>query len=246
MQVMRELDFRSASEPISKGATATMVNQKNMYKSVKDHWTEGQDSNECKEYFESADSKEWINTFWSKTSLFYLNYSNLKKEGNLLELACGQGRHSERFARDFRHITVCDPNETNIAITSQRLIKNETSNFNAFICNGSNLEELADKSFETIICYDAMVHFEQHIVWSYLTEFKRILKDGGQILIHHSSLSKLKLVSVLDYRKNPGMRNYLDQELLELNLAELGFRTLSKEIIQWDNNVTDALTLLTV
>jgi len=86
-----------------------------------------------------------------------------------------------------------------------------------------------------------MVHFEKETVESYIIDAYRVLKPGGQILIHYSNYDRNPSGVFTD---NPGWRNYMSREVFMGFVARTGFDVIASEVIDFSAPASDALTLL--
>jgi ubiquinone/menaquinone biosynthesis C-methylase UbiE len=162
----------------------------------------------------------------------------------VLELACGEGRHSEQIVDQVSQLILMDVNEPNIKACQHRF-----KNYNhvrAIQNNGYNLEPLATNSIDSIFCYDAMVHFEMNIIESYLKESYRVLKPNGKAIFHHSNLTDCPGNY---YQQNPHWRNFMSKELFAHLAKRSGFKVLEQVLIDWGEGAEhysnlDCITLL--
>ncbi len=191
-------------------------------------------------YFKPAESKEWIGTFWGPHSIFLQRFSQLSTS-RVLELACGMGRHTEILSKKCDEVIAVDISKANVAYTKRRLA--DRKNVKVYRNDGFRLNMVGDSDLDSVICYDAMVHFEDFVVFSYLREFARILKDNGRILIHHSNLPGEK-ASKRHYHENPAWRSPLNFDELNSKLDEFGFKIVSQDFLEWEGIPDlDCLTL---
>lgn len=102
-----------------------------------------------KEYFEEVDAKRY---YVEPHILRFADFNNWKNK-KVLELGCGIGTDSIRFAKAGALITVCDISEKSMEITKQRF-KEYNLNANFYICN---LEELTN--YIPIEKYDLIYSF---------------------------------------------------------------------------------------
>jgi SAM-dependent methyltransferase len=191
-------------------------------------------------YFKPAESKRWMETFWGPQSIFLKRFSHLSTD-RILELACGMGRHTEILSKKCNEVIAVDVSKANVDYTKRRLV--DKKNVKVYKNDGLILSMVPDSYLDSIISYDSMVHFEDFVVFYYLREFSRILKNNGKILIHHSNFS-YKEASNCHYHNNPSWRNPLDINELNSSLNELGFKIISQDFLEWDDiENLDCLTL---
>jgi ubiquinone/menaquinone biosynthesis C-methylase UbiE len=190
-------------------------------------------------YYEIAERNLW--PFWSKGSPFLRMFNTLNLI-NLVELACGHGRHAA-YIRDHYsvgHITLVDINQPNIAFCQARFANDDR--FSYLANSGSDLLPLASNFYSAVFCYDAMVHFEYDDVFSYLREIYRILLPDGRTLLHHSNNDKNPGAS---YSDNPHWRNFMSARLFAHAAMRSGFLVVEQQFIDWGGEAQlDCVTLL--
>ncbi len=190
-------------------------------------------------YFERAEESDWMDVFWNKNGVFYKMFINLDLS-NVVELACGHGRHVPMYASSAKHITLVDILEDNIRFCKERF--RNKNNISYYCNNGYNLSELADSSYTSLFSYDAMVHFEMLDIVSYLKEFYRILMPGGYALLHHSNnTSDYKAA----FKTGVAMRSYMSADIFAYFAYRNGFEIVEQKIIDWEGiKNLDCITLL--
>lgn len=181
-------------------------------------------------YYEDVETKKEIDKFWSDNSPFYRMFRELNLE-NVIELACGKGRHVPMYINKANHITLVDILSQNIEYCKKRFCDNKKI---SFYCNdGYDLRDLPTESYSALFTYDAMVHFEMLDIYSYLRDIYRILKPGGAALFHHSNNSK-------DYRENfltnKNNRNFMSKEIFAYMAYKIGFEIERQQVIDWGEN----------
>lgn len=188
-------------------------------------------------YYEAAESA--LSFFWSKESLFRKRFDLLDLE-NVVELACGHGRHVPEYVNKAKHITLVDILQKNIDFCKNRF-KN-IDNISYYVNNGYDLSELKSDSYTSLFTYDSMVHFELLDIFSYLKETFRILKNGGMALFHHSNNTSDYKVS---FSNGIEGRNYMSKDLFAYLVHRAGLIVMDQELT-WYNNGTyiDCLTLV--
>lgn len=202
--------------------------------------------NECAEfhdncmenYYEEAEEASSLNIFWGETSPFKKMFDSMDIT-NVVELACGRGRHVPNYIDQAETIVLVDILEKNIAFCENRFQGDEKIKY--YINSGHDLEKIKDDSITAIFSYDAMVHFESIDVYYYLKEAFRILKHGGMALFHHSNNDK-------DYRttflSGECGRNYMSMSLFAHFANRAGFSVVNQVEYPWNERVTDGITLL--
>lgn len=177
-------------------------------------------------YFEEAESDGSLKTFWSDDSEFYEMFKNLNLE-NIIELAVGRGRHVQKYEKNASNITLVDILEKNINYCKNRF--KDKTNISYYKNNGFNLEELASDTYTSLFTYDAMVHFEMMDINEYLIDIKRVLKQDGFALFHHSNNNDYKASFV----NAQGGRNFMSKELFAHLAYRAGFEVVEQRVIDW-------------
>lgn len=189
-------------------------------------------------YFDEAESDDSINVFWGENSPFYEQFKQLDLK-NIIELACGRGRHVLHYMHEAGQITLVDVLDENINFCKERF-KDET-NIEYYCNNGYNLSELESDKYTALFCYDAMVHFEMMDIYEYLKDIYRVLVDGGKVLIHHSNNAN-------DYKASfanaPHGRSFMSKDIFAYLAYRCGFKVLKQKEIDWGIEKLDCITLL--
>jgi SAM-dependent methyltransferase len=225
-------------EKVKRYIAVKFGNSKNQTKRIISFWEkDGVDF----EYFEKADSNEWLQVFWSADAMAKKLMNNLDKS-SLLEIACGTGRHSFQLIDTVKNLYLLDSSAGALALARQRFRNYENVRY---IHNpeGIGIAEtaLANESVSAVFSYDAMVHFEKECVQSYIADSWRILKHGSYALFHHSNYSANPGGT---FTQNPGWRNYMTQELFISYATTSGFSVVESHIFSFSCPDSDCLTLL--
>ena len=192
------------------------------------------------EYFEEAEHEEKIAIFWGKDTVFYKEFQKLDLT-NVVELACGRGRHVPMYKEQAGHITLVDILEKNIEFCRKRFMK-EGDKISYYCNNGYDLKELPSDTFTSLFTYDAMVHFELVDVYRYIHETFRILRKGGLALFHHSNNGKDYKASFIASKSG---RNFNSKELFAHIAYRAGFEIVNQTVIDWNGEKgLDCLTLV--
>lgn len=190
-------------------------------------------------YYKNSESEASLAIFWASDSIFYQMFCFLNLT-NVVELACGRGRHVPQYIKDASHITLVDILEKNILYCRERF-KNENK-ISYYINNGYDLQKLESENYTSLFTYDAMVHFESLDVFNYLREIYRILKKGGKALFHHSNNTEDYRVSFETGRQG---RSYMSADLFAHFADRAGLKVIQQHILNWGKDKElDCLTLV--
>lgn len=189
-------------------------------------------------YFANAESKESLDIFWSEDSDFYKMFKKLDTT-NIVELACGRGRHVPNYFNDAGMITLVDILQKNIDICKERF--GNTEKIKYYKNDGYNLRELKSDTYTSLFTYDAMVHFELIDIYEYLKDIYRILAGGGRALFHHSNNHAEYKAS---FSNTFSGRSFMSKECFAYLADRAGFNILEQKIIDWSEPNLDCITLV--
>lgn len=190
-------------------------------------------------YFETAETAKSREIFWNDNSDFYKMFSKLDLT-QVVELACGRGRHVQHYIDLAGHIILVDILDKNIEYCKERF-RNEKK-ISYYVNSGCDLKEIEDTSCSSLFTYDSMVHFESIDIYHYLLETYRILVKGGKALFHHSNNHKDYRVS---FQTDIAGRNYMSSDLFAHFADRAGFHVVQQKIIDWGGvKESDTITLL--
>lgn len=189
------------------------------------------------DYFDSAE--ETLDVFWNKDAYFRKYFDQLDLE-NVVELACGRGRHVPQYIEKAGHITLVDILEKNIEFCKERF-----KNFNKlsyYVNNGFDLRQISDESQTSLFSYDAVVHFEMLDIFNYLRETHRILRREGMALFHHSNNTESYKVS---FETGKSGRSFMSAQLFAHLCNRAGLEIIEQKVISWGNHKNlDCITLV--
>lgn len=192
-------------------------------------------------YYDDAEAWTWL--FWSEDHQFFDFFRRLDTT-NLLELACGHGRHGEyvlsHFGNRVDSFVMLDILQSNVDFCLNRIGNHKNLEI---LCNsGTGFHPVQDESITAIFCYDAMVHFHQDVVKSYLNDTYRVLAPGGMALFHHSNYS---LEPDSPFAANPHARAYMSGPLFKKYAEESGLVVVAQKVFPWGNEPgLDCLSLV--
>jgi len=175
-------------------------------------------------YYDAAEKT--LDIFWSDRTVFYKNFCKLDCI-NIVELACGHGRHVQKYLGNAKSIFLVDINQENIDFCKKRY--SGESKIKYLVNSGNNFNGIPSNSQTAIFCYDAMVHFELLDIFEYLKESNRILVDGGKILFHHSNAAFSPELGC----KGPHLRNFMSADIFAYLALRAGFVVLEQNIFSW-------------
>ncbi len=191
------------------------------------------------QYFEIAEEDGSLEFFWGRESICRDLFEKLDLE-NVVELACGRGRHVPHYIENAGHATLIDILPKNIDFCRKRF--SGMNKISYLVNNGFDFSGLPDNSFTALFTYDSMVHFELPDIASYLKETHRILRSGGKALFHHSNDDS-------DYKASfdtgTESRSFMNAKLFAHLAYRAGFEIEDQRIVDWVWPDLDCLTLVT-
>lgn len=186
-----------------------------------------------------ADAERWTFVFWDQNHAFRRRFDRLDL-GHVVELACGQGRHSAIVAPLASRLTLMDIHQENLDVCRRRLADFE--NVQLLCTNGYDYMPIESGSVTSVFCYDAMVHFSPDLVDSYLRDTFRILVPGGLGLFHHSNYDA---DPSKHYGLNPHARNRMTMGLFNELAVDAGLEVVDSTVLDWGGvRELDGLTLV--
>lgn len=190
-------------------------------------------------YFEDAESEKSLDVFWGGESPFYAYFKELDLN-NVIELACGKGRHVPYYADKSGNITLVDILDKNISFCKTRF--SDYTNIHYYCNDGFSLSDLSSDSYSALFTYDAMVHFEMMDIFHYLKDIHRVLKPGGKALFHHSNNDSDYTISFATGKQG---RNFMSKNIFAYMSHRAGFKIIAQKVIDWMGDAElDCITLL--
>ena len=180
----------------------------------------------------------------------------------ILEIAPGFGRWTE-FLMDYcDNLAVVDLSEKCIEACKERFA--DCSQITYFVNDGMSLDMIPDNSIDVIFSFDSLVHADDTIISTYISQFPRKLKQNGVAIIHHSNLGEysnyFKIESIIS--RIPILRNVLirlgiirfpmrDRSMtarkMQLYAKENGLQCISQELVTWNTErvLVDCISTIT-
>lgn len=165
----------------------------------------------------------------------------------ILEIACGYGRWTHYLKDLCNKLYALDLGEECIRYCKQRFAS--CSNIEYILNDGMSLEMIPDGSIDFVFSFDSLVHADESVLDSYMSQLPRILSNEGTVFIHHSNLfaynrkysiirkvpkleGALKLVGILD--RSLHWRDFsVDAKKVERMADKYGLHCVSQEIVNW-------------
>lgn len=194
-------------------------------------------AHQCTPYFDDAEPHmdiQWENKIWPLIKDFDFS--------NVLELAPGYGRNTERLLRYAQKIHLVDVNKICIDKCRERFA-NYKGNCKIYyhINDGKSIPDISSNSITTIYSWDSVVHFDKLVVKEYMKEFARLLAPGGKGFIHHSNYGVISQSS--DWRSHPHNRSNMTRDLFREYAESNGLVITLQKLIDWEIKDLDCISL---
>ncbi|MEQ6122339.1 class I SAM-dependent methyltransferase [Reichenbachiella sp. MALMAid0571] len=111
---------------------------------------------------------------------------------SMLEIACGHGRWTEFLINHTDKLIGVDLSPSCIEICNERFSEIDQAKF--MVNDGKSLEMIPDNSIDFVFSFDSLVHVDNDVLDSYISQLPRILKDGGNCFLHHSNLGEYSFI----------------------------------------------------
>ncbi|MCW8084108.1 class I SAM-dependent methyltransferase [Sabulicella glaciei] len=189
------------------------------------------------DYYDEAE--RFTEVFWTPSFVFRPRFEKLDLS-NVIELACGRGRHAAQCIDRCGMLSLVDVNRSNIEACRRRFAGHRNVRF--LVTPGNSLPDCPDGTFSALYCYDAMVHFELLDIVDYLRETRRVLQPGGRALLH---VSNNMSNPGGHYHQNTHWRNFGHVDIVRHLADRLGLSVLEHEVFDWSGAPNlDAVLLL--
>lgn len=138
---------------------------------------------------------------WEGYEKFFKNIEDTSDK-TALDFGCGLGRNILCYHNRFKQLDGVDLCASLLEQTAVTLKRKDINNCKLMLCNGIDLSEIPDNSYDLILSSRCLQHICVYSIrYNYLEEFYRVLKPGGKISIQ-MSYGKGKLNQVGYYRNH--------------------------------------------
>lgn len=144
-----------------------------------------------KQFYNEYGIKEWHrlerSAYHRLIYLLHIEFLNPYVGENIkvLDVGCGAGRFSIHASQKGSKVTLLDLSDTQLSIAEIKCKEFEVSdNIDGYInaCI-TDMKDIPDNSFDTVICYGAVLNYLHEKTPDSISELIRVTKDGGEILI---------------------------------------------------------------
>lgn len=132
---------------------------------------------------------EWTpSAQWKQSVIDHVMLKNIVPGRDVLEIGPGFGRWTRKLVEISRNLTVVDISEK--CIEHCKKVFGQNDNIKFYLNDGGSLESIATDSIDFVWSFDVFVHIEPIDIARYLSEFQRVLRTDGRIIIHHGIIGK--------------------------------------------------------
>jgi SAM-dependent methyltransferase len=118
------------------------------------------------------------NTVLASVEKLFLNQSF----GNLLDLGCGAGRLTIKYAEYFNQVTALEPDIERLRIARDNINSNKTKNV-AYLQAPFLKAELQDEYFDVVLCNQVIQHIDTAMIEPMMQRIFRLLKSDGIMVL---------------------------------------------------------------
>lgn len=134
---------------------------------------------------EWTESEEWKNSVISEVLR-----PRVPEGSDVLEVGPGAGRWTETLAELAGSLTLVDVSSRCIEICQDRF--GHLGRVSFHVTTGSDLSFIDDDRIDVVWSFDVFVHLGVSDIEAYISEFARVLRPGGQAVIHHAAIGGLQ------------------------------------------------------
>lgn len=133
----------------------------------------------------SSRGEEWtLSEEWKRSLIEDVLERLVSDGGSVLEIGPGGGRWSEALLARASLLVLVDVSERPLQVCRERFGAGAPVRY--IRSTGNDLPGVADRSIDAVWSFDAFVHIAPTDQAGYLSEFARVLRPGGVVIIHHA------------------------------------------------------------
>ena len=156
---------------------------------------------------DSYDSQRYLShagMFFNELEVYVVNEWTLGGRGSRgLDIPCGTGRLTISLAHRCEEVVAGDISTQMIAIAQERTSHQGVTNVTFQQVNGRKLP-FSENTFDTIICFNFLHLIPNDQKGELITEFSRVLKIGGKLIVEFNSPLYGLFLGLLRYRRRLG------------------------------------------
>lgn len=103
-------------------------------------------------------------------------------EKKVIELGCGGGYYLMNYAPRCKEYLGVDLSPVNVEIVEKQIADSGYTNASVMLGDATNLQEVADASYDVVLCLGPMYHLKREDRIDCIKECKRICRGGGVIV----------------------------------------------------------------
>jgi ubiquinone/menaquinone biosynthesis C-methylase UbiE len=223
------------------------------------HWSQDGDEWQGQARYCKMDYEKWKNSLAS-----HLLFPYLGKNIDVLEIAPGHGRWSALMVDKLKTLTLVDLGKNNIEFCQHRF--KDFNHINYIVNDGKTLPGVEDLSIDFVWSFDSFVHMDEEVINAYFSEISRVLKPGGEAVIHHAGRNHTfrglgfirhwgelgkqiyKIISMGTFKDDDGWRSNVSRKLIRQLAAVNGLKVI-RQLQFWEEGVgvprfNDCITIL--
>lgn len=135
-------------------------------------------------------------------------------DSSIIEIGPGGGRWSEFLLKKATKLNLVDISEKCLELCRDRFSNNNHVYYN--LIKDVDFNFIEKNSVDVVFSYDVFVHIDKAQITEYFTEFERVLKTKGKIILHYSKVGD----KFGEYRSRFNS-NDMDDLLKKLNLKQI-------------------------
>lgn len=129
--------------------------------------------------------EEWsVDKEWKEKLKDMIITNEISNEDTVLEIGPGTGRMTKYLLQQARQVIGVEISRKCVDILNDTFRKSD--NFTVYHIDSISLPFVKNKSIDIIFSYDVFVHIDKVVFEKYFSEFDRILKPDGKIVIHYN------------------------------------------------------------
>jgi SAM-dependent methyltransferase len=179
-------------------------------------------------------STEFGNTEIMWNTYIYPRIYRFLKDKDVLEIAPGTGRITQYLLPLSKTYIGYDISDYCVNYCKERF------GDKFFLNDGKSFKNTKENSIDFIFSWDSLVHAEEDIIFNYVEESIRCLRDKGIAFIHHSNLKKI------NHTDNPHWRGLVSGSNVKHHIESLGGSVLLQEFLTWDTENGEYSDCITV
>jgi len=178
-------------------------------------------------------SRRWGGPDYHWWGMLYPRIREFLPTGTLLEIAPGHGRWTRYLVHLCDRLIGVDLATNCVEACRQRFADHPHASFHKN--DGRSLEVVGDGEVDFALSFDSLVHCEDDVVQSYVSELSRTLAPEGAAFIHHSNLAAYldPETGELPFRKGGWRGESTSAQSFEQLCRDKGLICIGQELIRW-------------